>query len=162
MFQFFVTAASWLLAMLFAAVWGAHVFDTAVLFPVWASEPPKSLLEYQATPYPMRIVSLFRRLVPALFIVAVIVVLVASVTGLRTRLALAVAGVCGLIHMAIIVLVFLPTNRKLGFLPGRPGASNLDSQVVKMLVQRWGRWNLVRLGVDTAGLIAALFAFKTS
>ena len=162
MLEFLVSAVSWLLAMSFAAVWGAHLFDATVFFPVWASEPPKSLVEWLATPYPMRVAGFFRRLVPGLYIVATLAVVVAVVTGLRMRLALAVAGVCGLIHLAMIVLVFIPTNLKLGLNPGGPGASSLDPQTVKKLVRRWGRWNLVRLGVETAGLIATLFAFKAS
>ena len=162
MLELLVSAVSWLLAVFFAAAWGAHLYQATVLFPVWASDPPKSLLDWLATPYAMRVYGFFRRLVPGLYTVASIAVVVAVVTGLRMRLALAVAGVCGLIHLTMILMIFLPTNLKLGLDPGGPGASSLDPQTVKMLVRRWGRWNLVRLGVETVGLIAALFAFKAS
>jgi Domain of unknown function (DUF1772) len=160
--HFLVSAVSWLLAMSFAAAWGAHLYQTTVLFPVWASEVPKSLVEWLATPYSMRVPGFFRRVVGVLYTVATIAVVVAVVTGLRMRLGLAVAGVCGLVHLSLILLIFLPTNLKLGLDPGGPGASSLDPQIVKMLVRRWGRWNFVRLGVETAGLIAALFAVKAS
>lgn len=160
--QFFVSAVSCLLAMSFAAVWGAHLYQTTVFFPAWASEPPKSLVEWLATPYSMRVPGFFRRVVGVLYTFATIAVVVAVVTGLRMRLGLGVAGVCGLIHLALNLLIFLPTNLKLGLDPGGAGASSLDPQVVKMLVRRWGRWNFVRLGVETAGLIAALFAVKAS
>ena len=148
--------------MSFAAVWGAHLYQTTVLFPVWASDPPKSLVEWLATPYAMRVPRFFRPVVSVLYTFATIAVVVAAVMGMRTLPALAVAGVCGLIHLALILLIFLPTNLKLGLDPGGPGASSLDPQTVKTLVRRWGRWNYVRFGVETAGLIAALFAVKAS
>ena|SRR5579872_6157419 len=162
MLQFFVSVVSWLLAMSFAAVWGAHLYQVTVLFPAWASDPPKSVVEWVATPYAKRVPGFFRPLVSALYTVATIALVVAIVTGLRVHLGLAVAGVCALIHLALNGLIMLPTNLKLGFDPGGPGASSLDPQMVKMLIRRWGRSNLVRLGVETIGLIAALFAVKTS
>jgi hypothetical protein len=162
MLGFLVSAVSLLLAMAFAAIWGAQLFDTAVLFPVWASEPPKSLVEWLPTPYPMRVVGFFRIVAPSVYVLAVIALVVAVASGLRMHVALAIAGIFGLIHMATVALVFIPTNQKLGFHPGGPGASSLDPQMVKMLIRRWRRWNFVRLGVETAGLIAALFAVKAS
>ncbi len=160
--QIIVSAVSWLVAMSFAAVWGAHLYQTTVLFPAWVSELPKSLIEWLATPYSMRVPGFYRRVLGVLYTFATIAVIVAVVTGLRMRLGLGIAGVCGLIHLALNLLIFLPTNLKLGLDPGGPGASSLDPQVVKMLVRRWGGWNFVRLGVETAGLIAALFAVKAS
>lgn len=162
MLPFFVSAVSWLLAMSFATVWGAHIYQVTVLYPVWASEPPRTVVEWLATPYAMRVPGFFRSAVSLLYTVASIALVLAVVTGLRMRLALVVAGVCALIHLALNLLIFLPTNLKLGLDPGGPGASSLDPQTVKMLMRRWGRWNFVRLGVETAGLIAALFAFKAS
>lgn len=142
MVAFFGSALSWLLAMYFAAVWGAHLLQATVLFPVWASDPPKSLLEWLATPYAMRVGPFFRRLVPGLYIVAAVAVVVAVVTGVRMQLALAVAGVCGLIHLTMIVLIFLPTNMKLGLEPEAKSPSSLDPAVVKRLVRRWGTMEL--------------------
>ena len=162
MLGFFASAVSWLLAMSFAAIWGAHLFQATVLFPVWASDPPKSLLEWLAVPYAMRVAGFFQRLAPTLYVVAGIALAVAIAAGLQMRLALAIAAVCGLIHLTMIVLIFFPTNMKLGLDPGAEDPASLDPQTVKMLVRRWGRWNLVRLGVETVGLIAALFAFKAS
>ncbi len=160
--QFLVSALSGLLAMSFAAVWGAHLYQTTILFPAWASEPPKSVIEWLATPYAKRVPRFFQIVVSVLYTFATIAVIVAVATGLRTRPALGIAGICGLIHLALNLLIFLPTNVKLGFDPGGPGASKLDPQMVKMLVRRWGRWNYVRFCVETAGLIAALFALKAS
>ena len=160
MSDFLIIATSFLLATVFAAVWGAHVFETAVLFRVWAAEPPKALPAFVATPYATRLARFWRALAPGLYTVAPIAVIVAVVAGLQVHLALAMAGVCGLIHLAMVVLIFLPTNVKLGFYSGEP--ASLDPQVVTTLVQRWGRWNLVRLGVETVGLVAALMAFKAS
>ena len=162
MLQFSVNAVSWLLAMSFAAVWGAHLYQVTVLFPVWASDPPKSVVEWLGTPYSKRVLGFFRPVVSLLYTFASIALIVAVMTGVRMRLALAVGGVCALIHLTLNLLIFLPTNLKLGFDPGGPGASNLDPQTVEMLMRRWGRWNFVRLGVETAGLIAALFALKAS
>lgn len=160
--HYFVSAVSWLLAMSFAAVWGAHLYQTTVLFPAWVSDVPRSLVEWLATPYAKRVPRFFQWLVSVLYTFASIAVVVAVVTGLRMRLGLGIAGVCGFIHLTLNLLIFLPTNLKLGFDPGGPGASSLDPQMVKMLVRRWGRWNFVRFGVETAGLIAALFAVKAS
>ncbi len=84
----------------------------------------------------------------------------AVATGLQTHLALVIAGLCGLIHMAMIFAIFLPTNVKLGFYSGEP--ASLEAQVVTTLVRRWGGWNFVRLGVETVGLVAALLALKAS
>lgn len=162
MIQIFVSAVSWLLAMSFAAVWGAHLYQVKVLFPVWASDPPKSVVEWLATPYAMRVPGFFRTVVSLLYTFASIALVVAVATGLRMRLALAVAGVCALMHLALNLLIFLPTNLRLGFDPGGPGALSLDPQMVKMLIRRWGRWNFVRLGIETAGLISALIALKAS
>jgi hypothetical protein len=162
MLEFIVSAVSWLVAMSFAAAWGAHLYQINVLFPVWASDPPKSVVEWLATPYARRVFPFFRTLVSLLYTFASIALVVAVVTAPRMRLALEVAGVCALIHLAMNLLIFIPTNRKLGFDPGGPGASSLDPQMVKMLIRRWGRWNFVRLSIETAGLIAALFALKTS
>jgi len=99
-------------------------------------------------------------LAPGLYVTAPIAVIVAAVAGLRIHLALAIAGVCGLIHMAMIFVIFLPTNVKLGFYSGEP--ASLDPQLVTTLVRRWGGWNFARLGVETVGLVAALLALKAS
>jgi len=53
--QFLISVESWLLAVSFAAVWGAHLYQTTVLFPEWVSEPPKSVIAWLATPYAMRV-----------------------------------------------------------------------------------------------------------
>ncbi|HXQ10150.1 MAG TPA: hypothetical protein VN805_04030 [Caulobacteraceae bacterium] len=155
-----VSVVSFLLATVFAAVWGAHVFETAVLFRVWAADPPKALPAFVATPYSMRGAGFWRALAPCLYVMATIAVIVALVAGLRMHLAMAAAGACGLIHMAMIFAIFLPTNVKLGFYSGEP--ANLDPQVLTTLVRRWGGWNFARLGVETAGFAAALLALKAS
>jgi hypothetical protein len=160
--QLIVGAVSWLLAISFAAVWGAHLYQTTVLFPAWFSDLPKSLVEWIATPYSTRVLGFYVRTVSVLYTFATIAVLVAVLTGLRMRLGLGVAGVCGLIHLALNLIIFLPTNLKLGLDPGGPGLSTLDPPMVRMLARRWRRWNFVRLGVETAGLVAALFAVKAS
>ena len=160
MSELFVVAVSFLMAAVFAAVWGAHVFETAVLFRVWGAEPPKALPAFVATPYSTRLAGFWRVLAPCLYTVSSIAMIVAVVTGLPTHVALATAGVCGLIHLAMILAIFMPTNVKLGFYSGEP--ASLDPQVVTTLVRRWGEWNFVRLGVETVGLVAALLAFKAS
>lgn len=158
--DFLIGAVSFLLAAFFAATWGAHIFETTVLFRVWAADPPKALPAFVATPYSMTLGRFWRALVPGLYVIALIAVIVAVVAGLQIHLALAIAGVCGLIHMAMNFAIFLPTNMKLGFYSGEP--AGLDLKVVTTLVRRWGAWNFVRLGVETVGLVAALLAFKAS
>jgi hypothetical protein len=158
----FISAVSWLLAMFFAAMWGAHLYETIVIFPGQASALPKSLIDWLATPYAMRVMGFFLGVVPGFYTVSTIAVVLAIVTYSSARLALLVAGICGLIHMAMVLLIFRPTNVQLGLNPGGPGASNLAPQEVQKLMRRWGRWNLLRLSFETAGLIASLFAFKAS
>jgi len=160
--EIFARAESLLLAMFFAAAWGAHLLWASVFFPPVAAEPPKSLFDWLATPYAMRLFGFWRRLVPCLYLLALIAVVEAAIMGLRTRPTLAVAGVCGLLHAAMVFGIFLPINLKLGLDPGGPGPSSLAPQMVETLLRRWGRWNFVRIGVETTGLIAALFAFRAS
>ena len=162
MLQFLVSAASWMVVMAFACVWGAHVYQITVLYPAWASDPPKSVIEWVATPYAKRVPGLFRPLVSILYTVASIGLIVAVVGGLRMHISLALAGVCALIHLTINMMIMVPTNLKLGFDPGGPGAASLEPHAVKMLIRRWGRGNLVRLGVETVGLIAAIVAVRNS
>jgi hypothetical protein len=155
-----VSVVSFLLAAVFAAVWGAHLFETAVFYRVWAADPAKALPAFFATPYSTRGAAFWRVLAPSLYVIAPIAVIVAVVAGPRMHLALAIAGGCGLIHMAMIFAIFLPTNTKLGFYSGEP--ASLDPQVLTTLVRRWGGWNFVRVGVETVGLVAALLALKAS
>lgn len=156
-----ISIFSFLLAMVFAAVWGAHLFETAVLYSAWASDPPKSFIEFLATASAKTLARFWRALVGWLYAAASFAIIVAVVTGLRVHFALAIAGACGLVHLAMIVLIFASTNVKLGFYGG-PGAASLEPQVAKTLILRWGRWNFVRLGFETVGLAAALIAFGAS
>ncbi len=160
MSELLVSAVSFLLATVFAAVWGAHLFETAVLFRVWAADPTKALPAFVATPYSTSGAGFWRALAPCLYLMAVIAVIVAAVAGVRMHLAMAVAAACGLIHMAMIFAIFLPTNVKLGCYSGAP--ANPEPQVLTTLVRRWGGWNFTRLGVETVGLAAALLALKAS
>lgn len=120
MLQFLVIVVSWLLSMCFAVVWGAHLYQVTVLFPIWASDPPKSVIEWLATPYAMRVPGFFRTVVSLLYTFASIALIVAVVSGMRMRPAIVVAGVCALIHLVLNLLIFLPTNLKLGFDQGDP------------------------------------------
>ena len=138
---------------------GAHVFETAALYLAWLEDFPNSFLEFLTTRSAKKGAKFWQTLVPWLYTASFIAVILAVVAGLRTHLALALSGVCGLIHLTLIVLIFLPTNRKLGFYGG-PGVANLDPPVAKTLILRWGRWNFVRLGFEATGLIAALIAFR--
>jgi len=162
MLEFSVRAVSFFLAVSFAAAWGAHLFYATVIFPVQASEPPKSMADWVASPYAMRVFGFWRRVVSCLYTVASIAAILAFVAGIRMHLYLAAAGICGLLHMTMVLSIFLPINLKLGLDPGGPGISSLDAQMATALVRRWGRWNYVRLTVEIAGLIAALCAFKVA
>jgi hypothetical protein len=162
MIHLIVTVISFLLAMVFAAAWGAHIFETAVIYSVQASDPPQSLADWVATPAATKVPGFWRRLVPGLYTAATIAVAVSMIMGVRMQLALAIAGVCAFIHLTMNVLIFLPINTKLGFYSAGKSAPGIDPHAAKTLVRRWGRWNYVRLGVETAGLIAAIFAFRAA
>jgi Domain of unknown function (DUF1772) len=160
--EILVHAVTWLLALCFAAAWGAHLFYATVIFPVHAANPTTALIEWLGTPYAKRVFGFWRRAASGLYTVSSVALIGAVVAGLRARPALAVAGFLGLLHMVMVLLLFVPINVKLGLDPGGPGASSLDPQMVTALVRRWGRLNFVRAGVETAGLIAALLALKAS
>jgi hypothetical protein len=65
-FDLLTSVVSFLLATVFAAVWGAHLFETTVLFRVWSADPPKALSTFVATPYSMRLAGFWRALAPGL------------------------------------------------------------------------------------------------
>jgi len=161
MAQLVVGAVSWLLAMVFAIVWGAHIFETAVIYWVVASEPPKSLIEWNATPYALKVPGFWQRLVGSLYTIASIALIVAIGYGARVHPALIVSCVCAFIHLTMNVAVMLPINTKLGYYSAGKEASS-DPQALKTLVRRWGQWNSFRLCVEAVGLIAALLAFRAS
>ena len=77
-----VSVVSFLSATVFAAVWGAHVFETIVLFRVWADDPPKALPAFVTTPYSVRAAGFWRVLAPGLYVIASAAVIVAVVAGL--------------------------------------------------------------------------------
>jgi hypothetical protein len=162
MLERFACVESFLLAMFFAAAWGAHLLWATVFFPPTAAKPPQSLFDWLATPYAPRLPRFWFVVVSCLYTFALVGIIVAAITGVRTRPALAFASVCGLLHSGMVFGIFVPINLKLGLDPGGPGARSLDAAAIKMLLRRWGGWNFVRIGVETAGLIAALLAFKAS
>ena len=90
-----LSAVSFFLPMAFAAVLGAHLFYATVIFPVSASDLPKSFVEWIATPYAKRVHPFFGLVVSALYSFASIAVVVAVITGPRMRLALLVAALAG-------------------------------------------------------------------
>jgi uncharacterized membrane protein len=149
---------SWLLVIAFALVLGGQLLDTVVLVPIWASAPPQSLSEWMKSPAAARVPRFFARLLPVLLAVSVLGLAVALVLGLGDRRALALAGLCGILHMALIFVFFIPTNRALGFLPGAAA----DPSRWGELIQKWLFWNRVRICLDTVGLIAAVLAVSSS
>ena len=150
--------ASWLLVAAFALVLGGQVFDTVVLVPIWSSAPPQSLSEWKKSPAADRVSPFFARLLPVLLGASVLGLASALILGLRNRLALALTGLCGISHLGLIFLFFIPTNRALGFLPGESG----DPSMFPQLIQRWLFWNRVRICLDAVGLIAAVVAVSSS
>ena len=149
---------SWLLVVAFALVLGGQLFDTVVLVPIWSSAPPQSLREWMKSPAATRVPQFFGRLLPVLLAASVFGLAAALVLGLRGRRALALTGLCGILHLALILLFFIPTNRALGFLPG----SAADPSTLGQLIQKWLLWNRVRICLDTVGLIAAVLAVSSS
>ena len=149
---------SWLLVIAFASLLGGHLFDTVVLVPIWSSAPPQSLSEWMKSPAASRVSLFFGRLLPVLLAASVLGLAIALVLGLSDRRALALTGLCGLLHIALIFLFFIPTNRALGFLPGAAA----DPSRSGGLTQRWLFWNRVRICLDTVGLIAAVLAVSSS
>jgi len=150
---------SWLLVVAFALVLGGQVFDAVVLVPIWSSAPPQSVSEWMKSPASTRVAEkFFARVLPVLLAASVLGLAAALILGLSDRLALALTGLCGILHLGLVFLFFLPTNRALGFLPGEPA----DPSKFGQLIQKWLFWNRVRICLDVAGLIASVLAVSSS
>ena len=149
--------ASWLLVVVFALVLGGQAFDTVVLVPIWSSAPPQSVNEWMKSLAVKRVPAYFAKLLPVLFAASVFGLTLALILGLRDRQALALTGLCGILHLGLIFVFFIPTNRALGFLPGAAA----DPSMFGQLIQKWLFWNRVRICLDTVGLIAAVLAVSS-
>jgi hypothetical protein len=156
----FVEAASLLLVLAFALALGAQLFDTAVNVPVFFSDPPASVNEFLKHPIGRRVPAYFARLI-VLTIAATLIALVACVAASGPA-ALVVAAACAVLYLALVFLFFIPANRKLGFLPPAAGATPAAPQAIARLVQHWRMWNVVRIVLQFAGLIAAVLAFAAA
>ena len=148
-------ALAWALVLLFALVLGGQVFDTFVLVPIWSEHPPESVDGWLGTPAANGVPRYFMRLLPPLLVVS----LAALACGLLTRAAgrtwLLAAAACGVAHLALVRIFFVPTNQALGFLPSQSGDARPDKV---RLVADWLRWNSVRLALDLVGLLASVNA----
>lgn len=153
-----VSGAVWALVVLFATFLGSHLFDTAVLVPSWSAKPPQSVREWAGTPTADRVVAHFRRLLPALLAASLVGLLGALFLPPPGRAWRLLASLCGIAHISLIAFFFIPTNRALGTLPSNEGRSAIEEADSARLVEAWLRWNLVRIGCDLVGLIAAVRA----
>jgi hypothetical protein len=152
----FVDVVSMLMVIVFALLLGAQVFDAAVNQPVFFSDPPDSVREYVKLATAHRVPAYFRKLV--LLTMAATVLAIAACAIKMGPAALVVSIVCAIIYLALIFLFFLPTNRKLGFLPPVTGASPAEPQSIVRLAQRWRMWDRVRILVQFVGLLAAVLS----
>jgi len=148
----------WALIILFATLLGSHLFDTAVLVPSWSAKPPESVREWTGSPTSGKVVAHFRRLLPALLAASLVGLLSAFFEFTPRRYWLLMASICGLAHIGLIFVFFIPTNRALGVLPANGDRGPLEAAMSRRLVESWLRWNRVRIGCDLVGLIAAVQA----
>jgi len=143
------------LVLLFALVLGGQVFDAFVLVPIWSERPPESVDRWLGTPAAERVPRYFVRLLVPLLVVS----LASLACGLLVRTAgrawLLTAAACGIAHLALVRIFFVPTNEALGFLPSQAAGPPPDKA---RLVRAWLRWNSVRLALDLLGLLASVNA----
>ena len=153
----FADIAAILLVFGFALTLGAQAFDTFVNVPVFFSDPPRSIADYRTWPTSER--------VPLYFVRAMVLVIlgILAATGAlfvhRGSFALVAADICALVYIALVFLVFVPINRRLGFLPGGKEAEAGDTP---RLARHWRTWNAVRLFVQALGLGAAAVSLAAS
>jgi hypothetical protein len=145
---------AWALVLLFALVLGGQTFDALVLVPIWSERPPESVNQWLGTPAADRVPRYFMRLLAPLLVIS-LAALGWSLLAPTPRWGwLLTAAVCGIAHLALVRIVFVPVNQALGFLP-----SQADTPVDKVgLVRAWLRWNSVRLILDVVGLVASVNA----
>lgn len=140
----------------FALVLGAQMFDTFVNVPLFLADPPDSIARYLANPVARNVPVYFARVIPIMIVVTV-GALVANFATERSA-ALFVSVACATSYIALVFLFFLPANRKLGFLPPRAGSTAPDADTTVRIARQWRLWNVVRIGIQFAGLIAAVLA----
>ena len=150
-------ALAWGLVLLFALVFGGQTFDAFVMVPIWSHDPPNSVDQWRSTPVARAVPRYFSRLLPALLATSIVALPAALFLSLPGRGWLLLAAGCGLVHMALVMRFFVPTNRALGLLPSQPRPTT-PSPDKAGLVRAWLRWNYVRIAVDLAGLVAAVHA----
>jgi len=152
MLEVLTQVLAWTLVVLFALVLGAQAFDAFVLVPLWSAHPPDSLDDFLQTPAAARVPRYFARLLPVLLIVSLAVLALLPLLRAAASNWLFVAAACGLIHVGLVAGFFIPTNRRLGFLPSASAATPSEKIA---LVHAWVRWNYVRLVLDLLGLVSA-------
>jgi len=148
-------ALAWALVLLFALVLGGQAFDTFVLVPIWSERPPESVDRWLGTPAANRVPRYFMRLLPLLLAVSVAALACGLLTRTSGRAWLLTAGACGIAHIGLVGIFFVPTNRALGFLPSQSADAPSDKA---RSVRAWLRWNSVRLALDLLGLLASVNA----
>jgi Domain of unknown function (DUF1772) len=157
--MFIAKAVAMLLVVAFALAFGGQMFDTFVNVPLYFGDPPASISDSLKWPTTQRVPDYFRRVVP-LTLAAGIIGLALWITA-RPSAALLVSSSCALVYVGLIFLFFLPTNRKLGFLPLAAGESAPTADESVLLSRQWRTWNRVRLAVQLVGLVAAALSMST-
>jgi uncharacterized membrane protein len=150
-------ALAWVLVLLFALVLGGQAFDTFVLVPIWSAHPPDSVDRWRDTPAAGRVPRYFMRLLLPLLAISLVAAAWALFTHATGRGWLLLAAACGITHLALVRIVFVPTNQALGFLPSQ--SADAPPEKVR-LVSAWVRWNSVRLMIDFVGLLASVKAIS--
>ncbi len=147
----FATLSAIILIFAFALILGAQAFDTFVNVPIFFADPPRSIEDYLNGKIARRVPAYFVRTL-GFMLVATIVCTIGAVRN-NGPVTLFIAVGCAALYIALLVVFFIPANRKLGFLPGRRLAPSRDE--VLRLVRMWQGWNFVRLLVLASGLAAA-------
>lgn len=149
------TLALWALVIALGLQTGAGIFETRVLVPLWAADPPSSVIAFFGQP--MRPDS-GRRLWILLSPVTTVITIVNLVLAIRSddpnrtwwiaAAALALAVLIATFAYFVPVLVALPR-----------AAAELPPAKVAAMVRRWVALNYVRAVAISAAWLAALRAF---
>ena len=155
-----VVAASFVMVIAFALLLGAQMFDAAVNQPVFFADPPNSVAKFLEYPIARRIPAYFIRLIVPTIGATGFALIVWLVRAGPTPLIVAVG--CAVVYIAMIFLFFVPTNRKLGFLPAGPDAPAPAAETIRRLVRYWRVLDRVRMVLQFAGLVAAVLAVASA
>lgn len=151
-----LTAA--VLLMLSVLLWGAwfggQYFNEARVIPKWLSNPPQSVIAYNAIPSD-RVLPFFFPLNPLIFLVSLTGAAAAWNTAQKSRKWLALTGAIGFGICLVLILYLVPL---IGSISRDAGVFPADEIVVR--AETWRIGNRIRLVVEFFGFVCSVLALQ--